>query len=429
MASRDKLSNNGQLLIEAAIQRRQWTKIDAQLSQAATRQVLSNQTCINIKIGLKYEDVETLVDEGYLLDTSKKIRQEYDNFRYGNQRLNQEELDNFIDNGILQGAGISPETCRRFRDGKMIERRAFQILCATLEVEYELAISRPIIQLEMSAEDKKQQQLKRALGRFNHLNQWLQFQELTQDRTITLHIKNNSERTLRSKWLLNCLIQNLNEQQFSVNPYPQPLIVNMKLMKSQIKKSFEISDYLFMQIASHLKSTKKLKITPKKNSPRPDIVNAIVSFLNQHDSIILVFDKAEELGSDVIQKITNQFWKPLIPQISGYPINCSHCLILCYISKENSKLQDSLNQLNYLEIDVADSFNRDHLTNWMNINQIPPLFGLRRIEQINTKIEEIWNMLNCGDSVEPEALLQAIYQTCSCYEGYEEWTNWQTPTL
>ena len=419
MASRDKLSPMGQKMIEAAIRPKEWENVHEELCKAATRKILKLQRCIDIQQGLNYQEVDRLINNGYLHDTLTRICREYPQFQLSTQRLNSQDINNLIEDGLIQGAGVSPGTCRRFREGECIERNAFKLLCQTLNIPYESAVFYPVSDNQIFADHQKQ--LKLALGEFNHINQWLEFNQFTHHKTIPLYIKNNSEKPERAKLLLNCLIKNFSQR----NPYPQPLIINFSFKRSK-KAQFSISDPLFVQIATALKNYKPLGIKLNKNSTLPEIAHVIASFIQQKDSIILVFDKVEELGHDIVDKITKQFWEPLTKEISRYHKleSYQNCLILCYIGREDPQIKERIPW----QIDVADMFKKEDLIMWMNLPQVFSCAEVKSLEEIANKVEEIWSLLKCENQAEPEALLKAIYENFNC-EWDEDWTRWDTPNL
>jgi hypothetical protein len=257
----------GQKMIEAAICSKEWENVDEELCKAATSKILKLQRCIDIQQGLNYQQVDKLIYNGYLHDTLRKICREHKQFQLSNQRLNSQDINDLIEVGLIQGAGVSPGTCRRFREGKCIERNAFKLLCQTLNIPYESAVFYPS-ENQKFADHQKQQQLKLALGGFNHLKQWFQFQEFTEDKKIIrlYIIKNNSSKTEREKWLLNCLIKNFSQQR---NPCPQPLLINFFPLKSSKNTPINISKGLLAQLATDLKTAlnedQSLGIKLKKN--------------------------------------------------------------------------------------------------------------------------------------------------------------------
>jgi len=409
----------GQEMIEVAIRSKKWENVDEELCKAATRKILKLQRCIDIQQGLNYQQVDRLINDGYLHDTLRKICRKDPQFQLSKQRLNSQDIDNLIEEGLIQGAGVSPGTCRRFREGECIERKAFKILCKTLDVSYESAVFSPVSENQKFADHEKQLKLKLALGGFNHLNQWLDFNQLTHHKTIPLYIKNNSSKTERAKWLLNCLIKNFSQQR---TPCPQPLLINLSVKSSTEAKI----NSLFVKLATALKNQKKLGITLKNNSTMPEIAQAIASFIRQKDSIILVFDEVEKLGHDIVDQISKQFWKPLTEEISRYHRleSFQNCLILCYIGTENPQIKARIPW----QINVADMFKKEDLMTWMNHPQVLSCAEIKSVEEMVNKVEEIWSLLKCENQAEPEALLKAIYENFNC-EWDEDWTTWQTPTL
>lgn len=434
MAKR-KLSDDGKELVERIILSGQWTnqKLSEAATKTATRKMLHKlRKYINQK-GLNYYKVEELVENGLLVQgSSTRICQKYSLFNLGKINLNWQQVEELVEKGIILVKGYSISTCQRFRAGENIETEHFNTLCEILEVNCESVVYRFNRLQEMVAENQKTENLKLALGEFDHANQWLLFKKQLKERKklISLYIKNNSLQIPREKWLINCLIKYFRQElfrefEFSARTNNQPLLVKFspiifseserKSPKARDKKIRSLVDSFYKQLAT--------KLGINKNSTQPDIAKAAASYLNEKDSIILIFDKAGNLGHDILQPINDQFCQLLTNQVYPHLVASSHCLLLCYTGQEELKIPVSL------EMNVDYSFKRRDLDVWINQHQFFDLFGIEEGEQINTKIEEIWNMLNCGDSVEPEALLQAIYQTCSCYEGYEEWTTWQTPTL
>ncbi|OCR02802.1 hypothetical protein BCD67_18245 [Oscillatoriales cyanobacterium USR001] len=420
----DKLSAKGKEQVGAVIKTKGWN--DDELSQAATKRILRRYKTHISQKGLNYNNVDDLIKQGCLpKNATYNIDQNFPGFNQGRVILNFQQIDQLICDQTLIGDGVSPTTCKKFKEGKYINRKGFKIICETLGVEYESVVECSTIKKEMYNEDKQQKKLKLALMQLDHNNQCYSFNKLTQNRAISIYIKNDSPKVLRAKWLVSCLIYNfkkiiLAETLSGVNLNSDPLRINFKSTGkvSKARKLGSLSEDLFNELVDGLKN-KNLRTKLTKKSTPDLIAQATAEYLNQRDSIILVFDKSDRLNDDIIQEITKQFWERLIQEVSPYlKIDSCHCLLLCYVGEKDRTIPNILTTMN-----VVNTFKREELKTWMNPLDVLSLFAIEPAE-IDSKIEEIWSTFNC-EQAQPEALLEKIYQSWDCCrEWYEEWETW-----
>lgn len=429
-------------------------ELSKELSKAATREMLKPYKYQIEQIGLNYQKIKELIKKEILSDKVTDIDDEYHNFSQGELWLKAEEIDELIENGIIQGVGISPATCARFFKCQTINRNAFKIFCQTLQLDYNVVVYRPEIANEVVSINLKQQKLKQALGKFNHRLQWTRFEQFA-SRTayLPIYIINPFLQPFFSKLLLNCLIENLSPSNSKSCVF---YFREFKKVSSSQKRGryYNLSDLLWTQLGEKLKpfnnSLNTIKVN--KNSPAADLIRATASFLRQNN-VILIIEPIDNIGNDTIAQIIQQFWQPLVQGISDELGRNYYSLLLCYIDKGNSQIttirdyEENWDGSQLIELNVADVFNKIDLFLWIQYLQVMPLLELRQngTEEIHSKMKEIWGcdrtscdaltdlqsrFLVCSScntqEVRPGAfgdLLKAIYKKCHC-EWDEDWETW-----
>ena len=152
-----------------------------------------------------------LIPEILQKGTKEALERKYHEF----STLSFVEIEDSINDGTIQGTGVSPETCRRFRQRSRINTNAFQVFCQILNVSWEEVRESENGFIRQTQEFPRNQRLNFALRKLDHRSQWFLFKrfiDTTNNNSVVLCFQKNQAVRYGVHWLIESLIHKKNSE-------------------------------------------------------------------------------------------------------------------------------------------------------------------------------------------------------------------------